>query len=163
MENKKIKLISPWVNFYREIEALFGKDSDIKIVFDNAERVIKLYVKGQEKYEALSRLIPSEKIFGNVTLKIQIIPENNSELSTIDLFRRAFSGNPVVTDIITITREELDSTNEFNYVVFKKEVVQYHDDSLNDPHGNRSTLYQYIAEDIFENCGGVYFCTDREE
>lgn len=163
MDKGKLALVSPWVNFYREIEALFGQDKDIKIQFNNDEKYIKLFVNGQDKYEALTKLLPAEKKFGNVTISIQVIPANNSEQSTIDLFRKAFNGNPIVTDIITITRDELDSTNDFNYVVFKKEVVQYHDDSLDDPHGNHSTLYQFIAEEVFDNHGGVYFCTDRNE
>lgn len=163
MENKEFTLVSPWVNFYREIEALFGKDPDIKIEFSNTEKTIKLYVTGQEKYEALTQLLPTEKELGTVTAKIQVIPANCLKLSGLDLFRNAFKDNPVVTDFVTIPRELIESTNNFDYVIFKKEVVQYHDDSLNDPHGNRSTLYQFIAEDVFDNHGGVYFCTDRNE
>ena len=48
------------------------------------------------------------------------------------------------------------------YVVFKKEVVQYFNDSLGDIHGVCSTLMQDIAKDIFEDTEGVYFCTDTE-
>lgn len=160
MNKKNITVVSPWVNYYREIEALFGKDPDIKIQFNNNERCIKMFVCGIDKYNALTQLLPEEKVFGNVTLKIEIIPANNLTQSMIDLFRKAFNGNPVVTDIISISRDEIGTTNDFNYIVFKKEVVQYHDDSLSDPHGNHSTLYQIIAEDIFENHDGIYFCTD---
>jgi hypothetical protein len=162
VENKGFKLVSPWVNLYRKIEALFGQDPDIKINFDNDNRTITLYVDGQEKYEALSQFIPATKELGNVKVTIKVIPANNAKLSNLDLFRNAFKGNPVVDDFITVPRELIDSTNNFDYVVFKKEVVQYHDDSLSDPHGNCSTLYQLIADDIFENRGGVYFCTSRD-
>ena len=159
--NRDLKIVSPWVNYYREIEALFGKDPDITIEFSNDEKFIKLYITGREKYEALTQLLPTEKVFGNVVLKIELIPSNKLELSKVDLFRRAFSGNPIVNDIISIDKEITGSANDFNYIVFAKEVVQYHDDSLNDPHGNRSTLYQEIAKDVFGEHGGIYFCTDR--
>ena len=43
--------------------------------------------------------------------------------------------------------------------VFAKEVVQYWNDSLSDPYGKVSTLYQDIAKDIFEDTDGVMFCT----
>ena len=159
----KFGVSSPWVREFRKYEIIFGKDKNIKLEFDNNDPTIKMYISGQDKYEALSRFLPTERQFGNVTLKIKLIPANDLELSTLDLFRRAFADNPVVTDYISIPKEMTESTNDFNYVVFKKEVVQYHDDSLNDPHGNCSTLYQDIAEEIFNDHNGVYFCTDRDE
>ena len=159
----KFGVSSPWVCEFRKYEIIFGKDKNIKLEFDNNDPTIKMYINGQDKYEALSQFLPSEKQFGNVKLKIQLIPANNLKMSTLDMFRRAFADNPIVTDIISIPREIIGSTNNFDYVVFKKEVVQYHDDSLNDPHGNRSTLYQDIAEEIFNEHNGVYFCTDRDE
>ena len=159
---QNLKKISPWVEYYRKLVALFKKDPDIKIIYDEGINVIKMYINGQDKYEALNQLLPSEKKFGNVTLEIELIPCNDLKLSQTDLFRRAFSGNPVVTDVITIGQEIIGSTNDFNYIVFEKEVVQYYDDSLNDPHGNRSTLYQEIAKEVFGEQDGIYFCTDKE-
>jgi len=161
MKNE-IKVVSPWVNYYREIESMFKKDSDVTVVYKgNVDPyTLKIYVCGQDKYDALSQLIPAEKSFGNITLHIDIIPDNKLKMSKVDLFRRAFSGNPVVTDIITVGQEAIGSTNDFNYIVFEKEVVQYHDDSLGDPHGNRSTLYQELAKDIFGEHDGIYFCTE---
>ena len=159
---QNLKKISPWVEYYRKLVALFKKDPDIKIIYDEGINVIKMYINGQDKYEALSQLLPSEKKFGNVTLEIELIPCNDLKLSQTDLFRRAFSGNPVVTDVITVGQEIIGSTNDFNYIVFEKEVVQYYDDSLNDPHGNRSTLYQEIAKEVFGEQDGIYFCTDKE-
>lgn len=159
---QNLKKISPWVEYYRKLVALFKKDPDIKIIYDEGINVIKMYINGQDKYEALNQLLPSEKKFGNVTLEIELIPCNDLKLSQTDLFRRAFSGNPVVTDVITIGQEIIGSTNDFNYIVFEKEVVQYYDDSLGDPHGNRSTLYQEIAKEVFGEQDGIYFCTDKE-
>jgi hypothetical protein len=162
-ERLKFGVSSPWVCELRKYEMLFGQDKDIKIEFNNNEPSIKMYIDSQDKYEALSKLLPIEKQFGNVIMKIHLIPMNNVQLSKLDLFRRAFADNPVVTDFISIPKEMTESTNDFEYVVFKKEVVQYHDDSLGDPHGNRSTLYQDIANEVFENREGIYFCTDKYE
>lgn len=160
--DKKLQIYSPWVIYFKKLEVLFGQDEDIKLDYDNNKRVVKMYINGQEKYEALSHLLPAEKQFGAVTLQIQLIPANKLQTSHIDLFRKAFNGNPVVTDIIEISRDVIDSSNDFNYVVFKKEVVQYHDDSLCDPHGNCSTLYQEVAKDVLGEPGGIYYSTDIE-
>jgi hypothetical protein len=43
--------------------------------------------------------------------------------------------------------------------VFEKKVVQFFNDQLDDINGNKSTLYQDIAKDVFEKHEGVYFCT----
>ena len=104
-ENQKLGIYSPWVCEFKKYKALFEKDKDIKVEFDNNEPAVKLYITGQEKYEALSQLLPIEKVFGGVTLKIQLIPANNLKLSSVDLFRKAFNGNPIVTDIITISKD----------------------------------------------------------
>lgn len=160
--DKKLQIYSPWVIYFKKLEVLFGQDEDIKLDYDNNKRVVKMYINGQEKYEALSHLLPAEKQFGTVTLQIQLIPANKLQTSHIELFRKAFNGNPIVTDIIEISRDVIDSSNDFNYVVFKKEVVQYHDDSLCDPHGNCSTLYQEVAKDVLGEPGGIYYSTDIE-
>jgi len=156
----RINVSSPWVCEFRKYQVLFEQDQDIKLAFDNSNPTIKMYISGQDKYEALSQLLPAEKKFGGVTLRIQLIPANNLKLSKLDQFRRAFAGNPIVTDFISVPKDMIESTNNFDYVAFQKVVVQYHDDSLNDPHGNRSALYQDIANEVFENHDGVYFCTD---
>lgn len=158
----QLKIVSPWVDHYRKIEAMFKNDPDIRIEFDNDDRIVKLFIDGQDKYDALSQLLPEEKVFGAVTLKIQLIPDNKLSQKKIDLFRKAFNGNPVVVATPTVPRSATGSSNDFDYVVFKKEVVQYHNDTLADPHGTCSTLYQSIADDIFIGREGVYFCTDNQ-
>ena len=162
MDKSKLKIVSPWVDFYKKLEAFFRLDPEIRVNYDNDIPLLKIFVDSKDKYEALSRVMPSKKDFGIVSLKIELIPANVEKLSTIDLFRRAFKGNPAVTDIISVPSEAIGSTNDFNYIVCKKEVVQYHNDTLADPHGTCSTLYQELGREIFGDQGGIYFCTDIE-
>lgn len=159
---ENFQLSSPWVLYVNEIKAFFKGDKDVEVIFDEDTNTVKLLVNGAEKADALTQLLPAKKQFGNVTLTIQIIPANRFEPNKLDLFRKAFADNPIVTDYISIPKEITGFANDFNYLVFKKEVVQYHNDSLNDPHGNCSTLYQNIAEEVFDNYSGVYFCTDKD-
>jgi hypothetical protein len=46
------------------------------------------------------------------------------------------------------------------YVLFAREVVSYFNDNLADLNGLTSTLYQNLAEEVFPNHGGVFFCTE---
>lgn len=154
---KSVKLSPPWVIFYREIEALFKEDPDIRITYDEIGNVITLRVNNAEKAEALSKLLPVEKIFGNVAVQIRVIPPNGVETTKATLFEQAFDGNPIFSNMTTI---EGIFTYPISYVVFRKEVVQFYTDDLSDINGLRSTLYQDIAKDVFGDTDSIFFCTD---
>lgn len=148
------KLSPPWITFMHEIVALFNQDPDIDIKCDEEEPRIKLYVKGAGKAEALTKLLPTDKEFGNVILKIEVIPANEED-KPADLIRRAFEGNPVLEQVVSVP----GPYGAFNYAMFKKEVVQFYNDQMDDVCGNKNTLYQEIAKDVFNQQDGVYFCT----
>ena len=72
----KLGLSSPWVNFYRELEALFAKDPEVKVVYDEEKNDVKLYVDNLAKADALAQLLPVERTFGNITITVTVIPAN---------------------------------------------------------------------------------------
>lgn len=152
-----VKLSAPWITYYREIEALFKEDPEVHVEFDEDNLNVKLFVDNPVKAEALIQLLPSELQFGNVTLKITIIPANEHETSISSLYQRAFENNPIFHGIFSVG--DLFS-NPLHYVIFKNQVVQYYNDNLNDPHGNTSTLFQDIAKHVFNEEPNVFFCTD---
>lgn len=89
---------------------------------------------------------------------ITVVPSNN-DVSKSDLFKAAFAGNPIVS-----YTEHVDTmSNPMDFIVFEKEVVQYFDDNLGDLYGIRSTLYQDLANEVFEDHQGVFFNTDIED
>ena len=154
-----IKLSSPWVLYYREVEALFAEDPEIKTSLDEATCTLKIYVDNNpDKADALTQLLPEYKKFGNIALMIKVLPSNVQATSKMDLFRKAFRRNPAVSYIETI-----DGVFKANYIVFKNKVVQYDADDLGDINGMHSTLYQDIAQDIFGSEEGIYYCTDLPE
>lgn len=155
----KLKMLSPWMVFYREIDAMFKRDPEVQVVYDEDAQVIKLFVDNTSKADALSQILPGEKEFGNVTLQIIVIPSNNLlQSSPDDLFRRAFLYNDAVWGVETT--KDIPGFPCLTYVIFAKEVVQYFTDNLGDYYGITSTLYQDIAKDIFVNTEDVHFCTD---
>lgn len=157
----KLNLSSPWVEFYKKVKVLFENDPDVQVVYNENEQTVKLYVDNQSKAEALIQLIPGEKTWGNVTFKIEIIPPNSEkELTEADLFAIAFENNPAFSFDKTV---EGIYDNPLTYIVFQNKVVQFWDDNLGDIYGNKSTLYQEIAKDVFGERPGVFYCTDKEE
>lgn len=150
----------PWFSFFREIEAMFKNDPEITIRYVADPIAVKIYVDNPAKADALEKLLPKSRDFGGTTIYIDVVPSNTGAKETkAALFRTAFEGNPAFSQMIDIGDV---FTNPIHYCVFKKEVVQYWDDNLGDPHGNISTLYQNIAYDIFKDTEGVIFCTDNE-
>ena len=162
--NVKLKLSAPWVTYVNKVKALFEKDPEIEITFLNSNWSPRLIIKtdNSNKAAALGIVFPNEKIFGNITLFIDIIGDIESAAFECDqdIITALFDGNPVfafselVHDIFG---------GSILYVVFKNEVVQFFNDNLNDIYGNISTLYQNIAKEIFEDTGaffGVFYCTD---
>lgn len=157
----QVNLSSPWVAFYHKLNALFEKDPDVRVTYDEDLVQVKIYVGSPVKADALARVLPASKTFGNVELKITVIPANTMDsLSFIELFKLAFEGNEIVS---SIQSGGTPMTQDMNYVVFEKEVVQYFNDDLSTYGGVKSTLYQDIAKEVFgdmEEAKGVFFCTD---
>lgn len=154
-----IKQVSPWVNYCSEVKELFRNDPDITVVSDEVGLILSLYVNDNEKAMALMNLMPVEKHWGNVVLNIRIIPANQNSDTRIDLFRKAFKGNTAFSGVVEIPSEMPFSPS---YVLFKPEVVQYYNDDLSDANGLKTTLYQELAKDVFENSHeGIFFCTEK--
>ena len=158
-KSAKTCLIAPWINFYREIEALFKDDPDITIEYDEDTYTVKLFVVGQSKADALTQLLPEERTFGSITAHVEVIPANRLHTTRIGLFKEAFRDNPAFAYAKSVP---MGPSIGADYVVFKNRVVQYYNDDLSDINRLRSTLYQELAKDIFGD-DGVFFCTDVEE
>lgn len=174
----KVKLSSPWVNYYNEVRTMFKDDPYICVVYDDDECAVNLYVDHGAKAAALEMLMPTSKEFGNVTLHINVIPSNRAlsfmkstkkqlqadpddeDQSFEDLFNAAFQCN----NVYHCTHSVFGPYGiHATYVIFNKIIAQYYDDNLGDYHGVRSTLYQEIAKDIFEEIPGVFYCTEVDQ
>ena len=163
-----INLSAPWITFYRKVEAMFKYDPDINVVFDAEHNNLKLFVFGTEKAEAIQKLLPPKKVFGEIEMFINVYPSNSEEKinngrvrryrpDQMGVFDAAFACNPAYC-YETYASSELPF--DIHYVVFAKRVVQYYNDNIGDVNGVCSTLYQDIAKDIFVTEPNVHFCTN---
>ena len=168
MNNVRLKLSPPWITFIHKLEALFDPDPQIAFNYSDDEDgpSIILAVADGDKATALTKLLPTHKVFGSIVLTIDIDcahMSNRAFVNQKELFEVAFKGNPVFAYAVSPSEEGywfFDTT----YIVFKNHVVQFFNDNLNDCHGIISTLYQDIAMEVFEdaNLHGVYYNTDVE-
>lgn len=164
-----LKLQSPWVLFYKEVCALFARDPEVKVLFNNDEPELKIQVKGNdEKAACIARFFPKEKVFGNIVLNCSVVGDNGQPVPDVDLpdsiaIQKVFEDNGALSFI-----KEVQTPFQYSitYVVFVKEVVQYYSDNMYDLYGATSTVYENLARDIFEQPfrGENYcsFCTDAE-
>ena len=159
-----ISLSAPWITYYREVEALFQKDPEVYITFNESTNTIFLYVDNNDKADALAQLLPAIKEFGNITVYTHVVPSNNGPMKTFDttpsIFEAAFKDNPAFKYVMETPQTFAIS---LAYIVFAKEVVQFYNDDLGDINGLCSTLYQDIADDVFDKKDGICFCTDTED
>lgn len=157
-----VKLAAPWTTLYREFQAFFKNDAGVKVVYDEHGPAVKLYVEDPAKAEALTQLLPESRSFGNVTMKITVVPANGAQslmaTDDISLLKIALKGNNAVSQIVNVPSGVMG--NPLCYIAFKKEVVQFFNDNLSDLHGLTSTLFETIANDIFTEHNGICFCTD---
>lgn len=171
MNNVRLKLSPPWITYVNKLTALF--DCDPMIAFnvnyggENGPEVTLAVGGNGDKATAIRQLLPMEKVFGNITLRINVDGNmsNRAFTSSKELFEAAFEKNPAFSYAVAPAMDGY-WWPPITYVVFKNCVVQFFNDNLNDCHGLVSTLYEEIARDVFEEysnpLGNVYYNTDVE-
>lgn len=160
-----LNLCPPWIIYFQKLDALFGKDPDIHIGFDEHDDCkINIRVDRPSKAEALRQLLPSEVFFGNVKVTVCVIPANAMNRGRINLIAAAFEGNPIYDGVVNYDQTTPMMGDNY-YVMFKKKVAQFYGDNLGDPNGNMSFLYRDLAEEILGHAefDHIYYSTSEEE
>ena len=154
-----LNLSSPWVRYYRMVQAFFKEDPGIRVVYDEQAQEIKLYVADPNKALELERMLVQEVDFGSVKLRVTVAPGNQPSTTEATGLAAAFDGNEAVSRMVPITCP----IGNWVYVAFKPEVVQYFADNLGDLHGYQTTLNADIAKEIFKQNPEYFFCTDLDD
>ena len=155
---EKVGIASPWMTWAREVHELFRRDTEVEVEFDNDARRLTLRVANASKADALGRLLPERKEFGNVGVDVVVVPANEDQ-SEAELFRRAFAGNPAVVDVTTV--QDMFGS-EITYVQYAPRVVSFPNDDLSDLNQCTHTLFQEIAKETFGGSAGIRHCTALE-
>ena len=157
-----INLQPGWDERYNELVQMFLYDDEVHVIYDRDNLEVKVYVNDAIKADALYKVLKHEHVFGNVTLKVTVVPPNalddeaDAGYDTAELYEAAFAGNPVLSFVRDI-KGQFSAT----YVVFIKMIAQFFNDNLEDVYGNKSMLYADMAKDIFAE--PAFFCTDIDD
>ena len=157
-----LKLSSPWMNYYKAMKAFFDKDPDVRVVFDEQTNKVNVYVEDEYKAVALDNLLIPVQEFGNITIRINVIPANGTFLGDVvfedqtDLIKAAFKYNDAVD---SIKSWQFAVNASYTYVLFKDEVVHYFNDDLSSYTGHAHTLMQNIGDKIMKMPSGVFLDT----
>jgi hypothetical protein len=137
---------SPWVVYAKKLSALFACDPDVRVELGDDDLVLRVFVHGDDKAESISAILPDEMTFGNVSIPIEVIPDNDAELTYIDHLRRAFAGNPALVDVVECP--VVQGGPSMAYALFAPEVVQIECDNAASPYGLLTNTYEDIARDV---------------
>lgn len=159
----RLKLSPPWSIFYDEIRVMFQKDPEVRVVMDEDNKTIYLFVNNPKKSAALAQILEQEIKLGRIMLKVQVPPPDGAGeyefKNGVELYQAAFENNPRLSYV----QPKTSIFDTSFYVVFKNEVVQYFNDDISDINSQCSTLAECIARDIFVGDEIPNFCTDFPE
>ena len=151
-------MMSPWDEYVQAAKALFEDDPDVVVddatLLESGDYRVIVRVHGDDKAESISELMPTELTYGNVTLYVDVVPDNERELTTADHLRRAFAGNPLFVDVIELspTLVSVGAT----YALFMPECVQYFSDNLGSPYGATTVAVEEVARKVLSLPDGVF-------
>lgn len=151
-------MVSPWVGYVEATRALFEGDSDVTVGdatrTDDGDYRVVVRVRGQDKAESVSALLPAERTFGNVTLHVDVVPDNVRELTVSDHLRRAFAGNPLFVDVIETPLSPVSFGA--TYALFMPQCVQYRSDDLGSPYGVTTLAAEEAARMVLSLPDGTF-------
>ena len=153
----ELKMQSPWVVWAKKLGELFGNDPDVTVAYKNDEPHVKVFVRGADKAESINEILPCEVTFGNVSMPIDVIPDNDSDMTIADHLRRAFAGNPALVDVIE--GAVVPGGPSMTYALFAPAVVQVECDNAASPYGILTTTYEDVAREVLA-ADGVLISSD---
>jgi hypothetical protein len=151
-------MMAPWDEYVQAARALFGDDPDVTVddavETESGDYRVVVRVHGDDKAESISELMPTELTYGNVTLYVDVVPDNERELTVTDHLRRAFAGNPLFVDVMELspTLVSVGAT----YALFMPECVQYYSDDLGSPYGATTLAVEEVARKVLSLPDGVF-------
>ena len=159
-----VKIAAPWVEYYEQVNALFAPDPNVHVVYEEETKTVKVYAENNDTAAALAELLPEEKTFGNVTLKVVVVPPNSDIIETANmdfewLIKHAFLSNPLFSRCLTA---EMGFGLVITYALFHADIVQYYNDSLNEFMGYKTTTCAELAKTVLDRLTDAFVFISSE-
>jgi len=149
------KMSPPWIEHFEKIRTLFAADPDVSCRYDDGAKTATLRVRGQRKADAIAALVPARVAFGNVELKISVVPANVAQ-DAADLLRTAFAGNSALVGVETF---DGPFDEPVVFAAFDRAPVDVPCDNMADPAGMKTMLLEHVARDVIGANVGAFLCT----
>lgn len=159
---EKVNLQAPWIDYYKKVYNLFEGDPEVNVynIIDTEDgaKSFDIGVTNLTKLEALDKILKKEIVFGNVTLKINIIHDEIENKTVKDYFREAFNGNAYFKKVSSVALPGQE--NAISFAIFSRDVISYFIDDITDYCGNAHTLPAEIAKEVTNwETSDVRICT----
>ena len=160
-KTNKVKMSPPWDGHMSMLASFFAGDSRVKVGYCGDNNVGTIEVFDTKMYVALQQVMRQKVKFGNVTLKISIIPANSvkafkGEMTDLQALKEVLKGNPAFSKI----KSEKGGMFDFVFCIFKPLVIQWYNDNLGNPWKLTTSTYEKQADFVFKRELGVSFTTE---
>lgn len=146
--DKGLTMYESRVVWAKKLEELFALDPDVEVVYEHDTPIVTVYVRGEDKAESISEILPDEVTFASGSMPVEVIPANADELTPADHLRRAFAGNPALVDVVE--SPVVPKGPSMTYALFAPEVAQLECDNAGSPYGLLTTTYEALAKDVLD-------------
>jgi hypothetical protein len=145
----KVGISAPWVTYFKEVYNLFANDANVTVdpqLTDdgNGKYHFNITSDNQKKLAALRKVLKTEIVMGNITLKINLNYTGDTEPATLEDWVNAFEGNPYFATTATSEAPGLD----FGYAIFERDIITFFNDDLTDYCGNAHKVVADVVRDV---------------
>lgn len=161
-KNETVKMSPPWDGYMNMLASFFRGDDRIRVGCGTDKRVGTVAVFDSKMYAALEQVLKTRVRFGNVVLRINIVPADGlkafkGEMTDLEALRCVLSKNPAFAKFVSRKTE----LGNFVYCMFKPVVLMWHNDNPASPYKQTASVYETAALEVFKSAKiGISYATE---
>lgn len=157
---QNVKLSPPWDGHMSMLASFFAGDGRVKVGYCDDTRTGTIEVLDSRMYDALSQVLRTSIRFGNVTLKLNLVPKFEPKvcpkMTDLEALKVVLAQNPAFSKV----KVQKAAAGAFVFVLFKPVVLQWYNDNLGNPWKLTTSTHELQADRVFKRGLGVSFTTE---